>query len=159
MPESLSQLDITVLNELPEELKADILKSLPLHRASNFPGNDPSTSGKTIPCGIKDSGNPKMSLWMGTPPNWVEKFKNINCSLLNIITREYSRFGMNGLLSPALQNLNPLLSALSDLNAVVSDESLSELFELFKQYIELKVESDVEELYLCFRILGRCGSI
>ncbi|WOK95098.1 DNA repair protein REV1-like [Canna indica] len=156
MPQSLSQLDFSVLHELPEELKVGILKSLPPHRESSFLGNGPSSSGK-FPCDMKDenSGYLTTSLWTGTPPSWVQKFQHSNCFLLNIIAAQYTRSDTNGLLSLTFQSLRPFLSAFSDLSALESDEMLSSLFELFKQYIELKVESDIEELYVCFRILQR----
>ncbi|CAL9073979.1 unnamed protein product [Musa textilis] len=157
VPQSLSQLDFSVLHELPEELKIGILETLPPHRASSFPGNGSGSTRKKFPCDIKDESSEKLEifLWEGTPPSWVEKFQHSNCLLLNIIATQYSRSDMNGLLSLTLQSLSPILSTFTDLSAMESDELISSLFELFKQYIELKVKSDIEELYVCFRILRR----
>ncbi|CAL9147739.1 unnamed protein product, partial [Musa hybrid cultivar] len=157
VPQSLSQLDFSVLHELPEELKIGILGTLPPHRAASFPGNGSGSTRKKFPCDIKDENSEKLDifLWEGTPPSWVEKFQHSSCLLLNIIATQYSRSDMNGLLSLTLQSLSHILSTFTDLSAMESDELISSLFELFKQYIELKVKSDIEELYVCFRILRR----
>lgn len=157
VPQSLSQLDFSVLHELPEELKIGILEALPPHRAASFPGNGSGSTRKKFPCDIKDENSEKLDifLWEGTPPSWVEKFQHSSCLLLNIIATQYSRSDMNGLLSLTLQSLSHILSTFTDLSAMESDELISSLFELFKQYIELKVKSDIEELYVCFRILRR----
>ncbi|RZR86207.1 hypothetical protein BHM03_00013353 [Ensete ventricosum] len=159
VPQSLSQLDFSVLHELPEEMKIGILETLPPHRASSFSGNGSGSTRKKFPCDIKDENSEKVKifLWEGSPPSWVEKFQHSSCLLLNIIATQYSRSDMNGLLSLTLQSLSPILSTFTDLSAMESDELLSSLFELFKQYIELKVKSDIEELYVCFRILRRFG--
>ncbi|XP_064948778.1 DNA repair protein REV1-like [Musa acuminata AAA Group] len=157
VPQSLSQLDFSVLHELPEELKIGILEALPPHRAASFPGNGSGSTRKKFPCDIKDENSEKLDifLWEGTPPSWVEKFQHSSCLLLNIIATQYSRSDMNGLLSLTLQSFSHILSTFTDLSAMESDELISSLFDLFKQYIELKVKSDIEELYVCFRILRR----
>lgn len=158
IPQSLSQLDYSVLDQLPKELMADILSSLPPHRAPSCPGNDPSTSQKELLSERNENpGDPNMTMWMGTPPGWVKKFHCSNCLVLNTIATQFTRSDTNGLLSLTLESLSPFLSSFSDLSSVESDEMICSLVELFKQYIKLKVESDIEELYICFRILRRCS--
>ncbi|KAG6474677.1 hypothetical protein ZIOFF_068615 [Zingiber officinale] len=156
IPQSLSQLDYSVLDQLPKELKADILASLPPHRIHHYPGNDPSTSEKDMPSNPDENpGNSNMSMWMGTPPSWVEKFQHSNCFVLNIMATQFARSDTNGLLSLTLQSLSPFLPSFSDLSSMESEEMICSLVELFKQYIKLKIESDIEELYVCSRILRR----
>ncbi|XP_074591636.1 uncharacterized protein LOC141847481 [Curcuma longa] len=156
IPQSLSQLDYSVLDQLPKELKADIVASLPPHRAPSCPGNDPNTSQKDFLSDRNENpGDPNMTMWMETPPGWVKKFQCSNCLVLNTIATRFTRSDTNGLLSLALESLGPFLSSFSDLSSMESDEMICSLVELFKQYIKLKVESDIEELYICFRILRR----
>lgn len=157
MPVSLSQADFTVLQQLPEDLKLDIFELLPAHRVEN---RSSSISIGTINkfCDSKDIGNDKdfkLQFWMGNPPNWVDKFMHSGCLFLSSIANMYSTSGGTGLLSTALQSVFSFLHKLSDSSLKQWDESCSCVCELLTQYIDLKIESDIEELYVCFRLLKR----
>lgn len=163
MPSSLSQIDFSVLQQLPEEIRADVLGQIPAHRqvysnsASVASENQIESTGikideKLIPS-INGVGN--NSLWAGDPPLWVHKFKASNFSILKILAEMYYKSGSTGILSQVLQqtvstSLNP-----QNVCSESWDEAIHELSELLKQYITLMIEVDLEEIYLCFRILRR----
>ncbi|RVW61433.1 DNA repair protein REV1 [Vitis vinifera] len=95
------------------------------------------------------------NLWIGNPPQWVDKFKVSNCLLLNILAEMYYRSGSTGCLSSILQcTLSKFLLPL-DASSDGWDETISSLCDLLKQYIKIKIESDIEEIYVCFRLLKR----
>nr|XP_023919582.1 DNA repair protein REV1 isoform X1 [Quercus suber] len=165
IPSSLSQVDTTVLQQLPEELKVDILEHLPAHRMQVFSPNvllDP-TEIPLEALGTKTAENNTGSkdffldnnLWVGIPPQWVDKFKVSNCLILNILAEMYYKSGSTGNLSPILQRISSV--SLHQLNAFQDgwDEAMYILCELLKQYIKLKIELDIEEIYVCFRLLRR----
>ncbi|XP_077211592.1 DNA-directed DNA polymerase isoform X2 [Tasmannia lanceolata] len=166
MPASLSQIDISVLQELPDELKADILELLPAHRTSEHSGDTvrgyvreyPIDSIRMNNSGCSMEGFDLVSnsnLWIGNPPKWVDKFKASNCLTLNILAQFYYKSGSNGVLSSILRCIISTSPLSLDSCSEECDDALSCLCELFKQYIKLKIESDIEELYICFRLLKR----
>ncbi|KAG5548212.1 hypothetical protein RHGRI_013793 [Rhododendron griersonianum] len=111
MPSSLSQVDTSVLQQLPEELRVDILQLLPAHRQPECVSDvilDPSSKSKEL-LGLKSPENqPSVSgkeLWAGNPPEW--------------------------------------------------DDAIRCLCDLLKQYIKLRVETDIEEIYVSLRLLKR----
>ncbi|CAA6672522.1 unnamed protein product [Spirodela intermedia] len=147
MPSSLSQVDESVLRQLPEEVEMYLRDFLPAHRNSDSFGGP---SGSSInesrrQHGIKSTENFDLHLWMGKPPNWVKYFKRSSCLILNSIAEIHADTGMENLLSSTLQSL--ILS--------IPSLSVSIGCEFLRQYIELKVDTDIEELYICFRILKR----
>lgn len=165
IPSSLSQVDTAVLQQLPEELKVDILEHLPAHRMQVFSPNvllDP-TEIPLEALGTKTAENNSGSkdfvldnnLWVGIPPQWVDKFKVSNCLILNILAEMYYKSGSTGNLSPILQRISSV--SLHQLDAFQDgwDEAMYILCELLKQYIKLKIELDIEEIYVCFRLLRR----
>ncbi|KAK4563262.1 hypothetical protein RGQ29_005682 [Quercus rubra] len=165
IPSSLSQVDTSVLQQLPEELKVDILEHLPAHRMQVFSPNvllDP-TEIPLEALGTKTAENNSGSkdfvldnnLWVGIPPQWVDKFKVSNCLILNILAEMYYKSGSTGNLSPILQRISSV--SLHQLDAFQDgwDEAMYILCELLKQYIKLKIELDIEEIYVCFRLLRR----
>lgn len=166
MPLSLSQVDVTVLQQLPKELKADILGHLPEHRGQDLLSNALSRPSTEIPleslgiktteypCGSQDSVS-ENSLWAGSPPHWVLKFKISNCLILNILAEMYYVSGSGGTLSQILQRAISLPKDQLDASRVGWDEATYILCELLKQYIKLKIEFDFEEIYVCFRLLKR----
>ncbi|CAK9187090.1 unnamed protein product [Ilex paraguariensis] len=169
MPSSLSQVDISVLQQLPEELKVDILEHLPAHRRQEcmpdaslgpFMSNPQESSG--VNCTEKRTGTSNYvsssELWVGKPPRWVEKFQVSNCWILNIFAEIYYRSGSTGYLSSLLQQImsETRLSQCTSLDGW--DDAISCFCELFKQYIKLKIEEDIEEIYVCFRVLRRLTS-
>ncbi|XP_049932652.1 DNA repair protein REV1 [Nymphaea colorata] len=164
MPSSLSQVDFSVLQELPPELRHDILDFLAPQRivqvsvdADVTPGEQrypvgPETTRPGYPVVEKDGDH--LNLWKGKPPEWVEKFKESNCLILNILSEQYCRPNSDGLLSSTLHGF---ILSMSNLDICCSQwiEALPSFCELLKQYIVLKIHSDIEEIYVCFCILRR----
>ncbi|KAL0915234.1 hypothetical protein M5K25_015637 [Dendrobium thyrsiflorum] len=97
----------------------------------------------------------KINLWSGNPPKWIEKFEVSNCLILNLIAQLYTKFGTGGLLSPILQSLFSLYPVILGSGCEVPAESNFDLCELLLQYIDHKIDSDIEELYVCCRLLER----
>ncbi|OVA02038.1 DNA-repair protein [Macleaya cordata] len=164
MPASLSQVDITVLEQLPEEVKVDILESLSENRRPGCSSDSSRRLVRESPHDTKSMENIHMSglgsasgnsLWIGIPPMWVEKFKISSDLILNILAEMYYKSGSTGLLSSILQSTismhSPYLGTINDRE----DDAISSLCELLKQYIELKIQYDIEEIYICFRLLRR----
>ncbi|XP_059448274.1 DNA repair protein REV1 [Corylus avellana] len=162
MPSSLSQVDVTVLQQLPEELKADILEVLPAHRRQDVSSNvlsEVPLESKGIKTTENHSGSKDSvldnNLWAGTPPQWVDKFKVSNCLILNILAEMYYEAGSTGNLSPILQRAISVPKHQLDASQDGWDEAAHILRELLKQYIKLKIEFDIEEIYVCFCLLKR----
>ncbi|URE45778.1 impB/mucB/samB family C-terminal domain [Musa troglodytarum] len=159
MPASLSQADASVLEQLPEDVKADICGFLPVHRKIKLCKDVPF--GFDVPNSVKHS-NPwytKSYLWLGSPPFWVEKFKISNNYVLNAIAMLYAKSGKDILLSSIFQSIAPLLSSVSESSCEECDEALHSLHVVISQYIDLKIGSDVEELYNCFCFLKRFSTV
>lgn len=97
----------------------------------------------------------KINLWFGQPPKWVEMFTVSSCLLLNVVADLYVKSGRNCSLSSILQSLLSSCSPIFDWISEGWDEALPSLCELIIQYIALKIETDIEELYICFRLLKR----
>lgn len=166
MPSSLSQVDTTVLQQLPEELRVDIIEQLPAHRQQDFSINAALHSfGEHPPELLPNitSGNfwestdsvLKCNLWIGNPPKWVDEFKESKYMILKILANMYYKSGCSGNLSSILRHTILESQHLLDVNFEGWDEALGCLCELLKQYIELKIELDIEEIYICFRLLRR----
>lgn len=162
MPSSLSQVDVAVLQQLPEELKADILELLPAHRRQDGSSNALSEVPPES-LGIKTTENHSGSkdsildnnLWAGTPAQWVDKFKVSNCLILNILAEIYYESGSTENLSPILQRAISVPKHQLDASQEGWDEATQILGELLRQYIKLKIEFDIEEIYVCFCLLKR----
>lgn len=162
MPYSLSQIDVSVLHQLPEEMRADILELLPAHRKQEC--NSDLVHAKSSPQQTfdsnytKDLSGPRESIndfWLGDPPIWVEDFKKSSCLVLSVFADSYYKSGSTGQLSSILRramfDFVPSLGSTPD----GLDDAILCLCNLFKQYIKLKIETDIEEIYLCFRLLKR----
>ncbi|KAL2939188.1 DNA repair protein REV1, partial [Bienertia sinuspersici] len=164
IPSSLSQVDMSILQQLPEELRADIVGALPAHRRSNCFPVSCDISGE--PQEVRPAGDRTgftectndYDLWVGNPPCWVHKFKASNCLLLNILVEMFLRSGSSGLLSSTLQCCLSEFRTFNDATDDVDNEASYTLCELLKQYIDFKLEADIEEIYVCFRILKRLTS-
>lgn len=167
MPYSLSQIDVSVLHQLPEEMRADILELLPAHRKQEC--NTDLGSSKSCPTqsfvskntdslsGSRDSISTN-EFWLGHPPRWVENFKKSSCLVLNVFADSYFKSGSTGQLSSILQRaMSDFVPGLGSTPNGLNDAILC-FFNLFNQYIELKIETDIEEIYLCFRLLKRYAS-
>ncbi|GJM97614.1 hypothetical protein PR202_ga14551 [Eleusine coracana subsp. coracana] len=131
MPDSLSQADLTVLQELPEDVQADLFNMLPLHR----PG-DPTSSASNVcekkVCNDNEADDPK---------------------------EQHTDSSSSQPLSSILEPLASFVQLCPSSGTEEWNEALSCLSELLTQYIQLKVETDIEELYKCFCLLKRFGSV
>ncbi|KAK7253198.1 hypothetical protein RIF29_37721 [Crotalaria pallida] len=165
LPSSLSQVDASVLKQLPEDLKAVILEQLPAHRRQEFFSNAavaPLFETHQELLVIKTSENHPGSsghvlgdsLWAGNPPHWVEKFKVSTCLTLKKLAEIYYKSGSTGALSSVLLRSISEFHEL-DLAQQVSEENVNIMCELLKQYTKVKIERDIEEIYICFRLLRR----
>ncbi|KAH0977898.1 hypothetical protein GBA52_027617 [Prunus armeniaca] len=165
MPSSLSQVDTSVLQQLPEELRVDILEQLPAHRR-----HDVSSSASLGPLVEKpiesldvsngDHSGPSdpalnHTLWIGNPPGWVDEFKSSKCRVLNIIAEMYYKSGSSGNLSAILRNTILESHYPMDSSSDSWIEAVYSFSELLRQYIKSKIDSDIEEIYVCFRLLRR----
>ncbi|CAH9091138.1 unnamed protein product [Cuscuta epithymum] len=144
MPSSLSQVDTSVLQQLPEELKVDILENLPAHRTFEPPSD---TSFKCV-------DNQDNEFWVGDQPKWVDKFKVSDCEILNVLAEVYCNASPKNMLSSVLQKFLSVIYIHEEMDDRWSD-SVYCINELVKQYIVLKIETDIEEVYVCSCLLRR----
>ncbi|XP_072971771.1 DNA repair protein REV1 isoform X2 [Typha angustifolia] len=162
MPSSLSQADISVLQQLPHDVRADVLGLVPPHRKKDFIGNAlRCTSARKF---LKAEGSEtaeysRTFLLSGSPPNWVEKFRTSNCMILNIFAELYAKCRGDDLLSSIFQSMVSFLPLTPVPDTEEWDEALSYFSELLTQYTNLKIESDIEELYNCFCLLKRYSAV
>ncbi|XP_031129338.1 DNA repair protein REV1 isoform X1 [Ipomoea triloba] len=153
MPSSLSQVDTSVLQQLPEELKTDILELLPPHR-TGVPLSDASLKYVDNPDSSRDSILSN-ELWVGHPPKWVDKFIVSNCWILKIFAEAYCKAGPKNLLSSILQKFISGICVPEEVGTDGWCDAVSCMCELVKQYVELKIETDIEEVYVCSCLLRR----
>ncbi|XP_028797962.1 DNA repair protein REV1 [Neltuma alba] len=166
MPSSLSQVDASVLKQLPEDLKTDILGQLPEHRSQAFCSNSVLTplkenhlessvnTSEHHPRSSDPVSNGNESLWVGNPPHWVHKFKVSDYLVLKKLAEVYEKSGAYNSFSFVLHQSMSEFRRL-DPASESSDETINFMFELLKQYIESKIEKDIEEIYICIRLLRR----
>ncbi|KAH6813421.1 DNA-directed DNA polymerase [Perilla frutescens var. frutescens] len=149
MPSSLSQVDSSVFQQLPEELRKDIIEHLAHHQGlESMKGAFSNMADEQTEVEASDLND----LWVGYPPKWVKKFQISNCSILNYFAEVYqsgSGCGLSSLLQFMMSRIFVLTKVGTDGfgNAV--------LCELFRQYIDLKITTDVEEIYVCMCLLRR----
>ncbi|KAK3035760.1 hypothetical protein RJ639_033462 [Escallonia herrerae] len=99
MPSSLSQVDVSVLQQLPEEMKTGILGLLPAHRrpvCGSVASSDLQIAVSATSTGNQPGSRDSVSgneLWVGNPPGWVDKFKVSNCQLLRTLAKHISYQG------------------------------------------------------------------
>lgn len=166
MPSSLSQVDTSVLQQLPKELRVDIIEQLPAHRKPGLSANSslsPSSKHPLDPVDNIHSENhldltdcaSKYKLWVGNPPKWVDEFSESNCVILNVLAKMYYKSGSTGSLSSILRCTIMESRHLLDAGNESWNEALQGFSEVLKQYVNLKIELDIEELYICFRLLQR----
>ncbi|KAL6514609.1 hypothetical protein OROGR_020188 [Orobanche gracilis] len=151
LPSSLSQVDCSVLQQLPDELRKDIIELLPQHREPAFTkGSSSNVIDKQT-----ESGDTELSdLWGGSPPKWVEMFERNSCRTLNNFAK-INQSGSGDCLSSLLQRMVSGLFLPIEEAAGMSDDAVGLLCELFKQYVDLKIATDMEEIYLCICLLKR----
>jgi DNA repair protein REV1 len=94
-------------------------------------------------------------LWIGNPPRWVEEFKVSKCMILNILAEMYDKSGSSGSLSVILRST--ILESQHPLDSSSDSwiEAVYSFSELLRQYVTSKIDSDIEEIYVCFRLLRR----
>jgi DNA repair protein REV1 len=167
MPDSLSQADFAVLQELPEDVRADLFSALPLHRpgdptcsTSNVSESKPLNVGGAEDGSLNDGRandprDPRIFVPPGSLRKWIEQFRVSNCLILNVIAEQHTDPSGSRPLSAVLEPLASFLSLCPDLGSKEWNETLSCLSELLRQYIQLKVETDIEELYRCFCLMKR----
>ncbi|XP_076915898.1 DNA repair protein REV1-like [Bidens hawaiensis] len=150
MPSSLSQIDPFVLQQLPEEIRNDITGLLPAHR-------DPQTlCHDHLVHQVKPTDHSSShQLWMGNPPQWVEKFKLSDSPILRFFSDTYSGLGLTRWLSAVLLKSVAAKEVCVGESTVECDDIISGLCQLLKEYVDLKLESDLEEIHTCFRLFIR----
>uniref|UniRef100_A0A803NNP0 DNA repair protein REV1 n=1 Tax=Cannabis sativa TaxID=3483 RepID=A0A803NNP0_CANSA len=169
MPSSLSQVDASVLQQLPQELRVDILEQLPAHRLPGLPLSSSLSPNSEHPYPQKSlnidevennlESTDSMSncdLWVGSPPKWVDEFSVNNCVILNTLAEMYYKSGSNQSLSSVLRCITLECQGILDAPGYVGwQEAINKFSEVVKQYVKLKIELDIEEIYICFRLIQR----
>lgn len=145
---------VSVMQTFSEEAHLD--KSAPAQGVL-YHSTSVSDTLRNFPNHIESVGSEKykINLWSGSPPKWVEKFEVSNCFILNLIAQLYAKFGADGFLSSILQSLVSLYPLIWGSSGDELAEPRIDLCELLLQYIDHKIDSDIEELYLCCRLLER----
>lgn len=157
MPSSLSQVDKSVLQQLPEELRSDIVELLPAHRKQDS-NIGTCTENQNEAIATETDNNLLRSnkdLWIGNPPVWVNHFKSSNFLMLNTLAEMYYKSRSTGTLSSILQRTVAESCYPLDTRLEGWGDAIDSFCELLKQYIKLKLETDIEEVYVCFRLLKR----
>ncbi|KAI3695596.1 hypothetical protein L1987_78594 [Smallanthus sonchifolius] len=150
MPSSLSQIDPSVLQQLPEEIRNDITDILPAHWNPQTPSHD-HLEDQVTPTDHRSSHQ----LWAGNPPQWVEIFKSSDYQILRFFSDTYSGFGSTSGLSSVLLKSVSANEVCVGGSTIECDDIISCLCQLMKEYVDLKLESDLEEIHTCFRLLRR----
>lgn len=166
MPSSLSQVDTSVLQQLPQELRVNIIEQLPAHRKPGISANSSSgPSSKHTQDSLENINSENRlestdsasnyKLWVGNPPKWVDEFSKSNCVILNVLAKMFYKSGSPGNLSSILRYTILESQHLLDIGYESWNEALDRFSEVLKQYVKLKIEFDLEELYICFQLLRR----
>ncbi|KAK1423808.1 hypothetical protein QVD17_19117 [Tagetes erecta] len=150
MPSSLSQIDPSVLQQLPEEIRNDITDLLPAHRGPQTQSHDHPVD-QVKPTEDRSSHQ----LWVGNPPQWVEKFKSSDYQILRFFSDTYRGSRSNCGLSSVLLKSVSANEVCDGGSTIDCDDIISCLCQLMKEYVDLKVDSDLEEIHTCFRLLKR----
>ncbi|KAL0387048.1 UNVERIFIED_CONTAM: DNA repair protein REV1, partial [Sesamum radiatum] len=151
MPSSLSQVDCSVLQQLPDELRKDIIELLPPHREPEFVQG---ASSNVVDEQNEFAASDLSDLWIGSPPKWVEKFRISPCSILNNFAEMYRPVCGDGL-SSLLQRIISGLILQIEVATHEFDDAVSWISELLKQYLDLNISTDIEEIYFCICLLRR----
>jgi DNA repair protein REV1 len=153
MPNSLSQADFTVLQELPEDVKVDLFNVLPLPRSK-----DPTCSTSNVTQSKSPNGegtdDPTCHL-PGSSINWVEQLKVSSSVILNAIAEQHTYSISSEPLYSILESIASLLPLCPNSGSEEWNNTLSCLSRLLIEYIHMKVDCDIEELHNCFLLLKR----
>ena len=106
-------------------------------------------------CHENQTTRSRKELWVENPPVWVGKFKDSNCWILKILADMYYRSGSMGLLSAILQCTLSEFQLFMDASNDGWDDAISCLSDLLEQYIKLMIETDIEDIYVCFHLFRR----
>uniref|UniRef100_A0A0E0LEY1 DNA repair protein REV1 n=1 Tax=Oryza punctata TaxID=4537 RepID=A0A0E0LEY1_ORYPU len=160
MPNSLSQADFTVLQKLPEDVKADLFNVLPLHRSGDPTCSTSDVSENKFPHDGRsdDQKHPQICLLLGNSQKWIEEFRVSRCLILNVIAEQHTDSISSRPFSSVLESVISYLPLCPNSGTEEWNEAFACLSELLTQYIHQKVESDIEELHKCFRLLKRLSS-
>ncbi|KAI5064723.1 hypothetical protein GOP47_0019418 [Adiantum capillus-veneris] len=171
-PLSLSQVDMATLEELPFELRKDILRSLPPHRCSNSSEVEllgvPEQPQSILP--LAKISNPASiskdvlqldGLWCGDPPKWVLQFETMEgagTDALHLLSKAFFDCGCPKQFSCILLHAMCFHKFIV-YNGVKQDSKDSVAFrcclELFKQYLLPQVSGNLEEVFTVVRVLKR----
>ncbi|XP_070662794.1 DNA repair protein REV1 isoform X2 [Malus domestica] len=154
-----------LLNDVVPKNETSVEIRLPAHRK-----NDVSSSASLGPPAEKplellgpsnkDHSGPSdpalnHKLWIGSPPGWVDEFKYSKCMVLNVFAELYYKSGSSQNLSTILRNTILESQHPPDPSSDSWIEAVYSFSELLREYINLKIDSDIEEIYVCFRLLRR----
>lgn len=184
MPSSFTQVDIDVLNELPDDLKREVMQTFSAHAPSSRaqsmhilsgPPHVVSTSARSLealrpleetakqaerqePLEMEPSKSDNMhcDLWSGSPPKWVAIFEDesVACSAMLQFIASQYHDGQPRL-SEILLSLVSSISSLPSENVYQYDTVAELCIEWVRQYSELKAPWDLEEIHTVLRLIKR----
>ncbi|KAI7992717.1 DNA repair protein REV1 [Camellia lanceoleosa] len=141
MPSSLSQVDISVLHQLPKELRVDIFEVFPAHRRPECTSDaalGPTSKSEESPCLKCPEKRPGSMNSVSRNELWLEIHQSSKGRLSSILQCTLSESELH-----------------SDASNDGWDDAIGCLCDLLRQYIRLQIETDIEEIYVCFRLLRR----
>ncbi|KAK9053446.1 hypothetical protein SSX86_030080 [Deinandra increscens subsp. villosa] len=150
MPSASSHIDPSIIQELPEEIKNGITNLFPAHSAPQIRSHDHLVD-QVKPTDHSSSHQ----LWVGNSPQWVEKFKSSDSQILRFFSDMYSGVGSTHRLSSVLLKSFSANEACLGGKTTECDDTVRCLCQLLKDYVDLELESDLEEIHTCFRLLQR----
>ncbi|MCO5551215.1 hypothetical protein L7F22_004714 [Adiantum nelumboides] len=175
VPLSLSQVDMATLEELPCELRKDILRCLPPHRCSNSSSlrevelwGVPEQPQSTLPLAkisnLSTVFNDVLQLdglWYGDPPKWVLQFQTMEgggTDILHFLSKAFIDCGCPKQFSCVLLYTISFHKFIvyTDVEQGGNDSVASRCcLELIKQYLLPQVAYNLEEVFTAVRILKR----
>ncbi|KAM7252192.1 hypothetical protein ACFE04_024075 [Oxalis oulophora] len=158
---SLNDVDASVLQQLAEEVR-ELLPTNNQKECRAIVGSSPPVeTEKPMDYRITEVKSGSINcdkLWIGEPPQWVDKFKTSDFLILNHFAKLYYKAGPGHYLSSILQRMVSESFDLWETSCHGWDEAVQSFSELLKQFIKLQIETNLEEIYVCFRILRRLMS-
>ncbi|MCO5607190.1 hypothetical protein L7F22_061383 [Adiantum nelumboides] len=175
VPLSLSQVDMATLEELPCELRKDILRCLPPHRCSDSSSlrevellGVPEQPQSTLPLAkisnLSTVSNDVLQLnglWYGDPPKWVLQFQTMEgggTDILHFLSKAFIDCGCPKQFSCVLLYATSFHKFIvyTDVEQGGNDSVASRFcLELIKQYLLPQVAYNLEEVFTAIRILKR----
>ncbi|KAH6558045.1 hypothetical protein KP509_1Z081200 [Ceratopteris richardii] len=174
---SLSQVDIATLEELPYDVREDILRSLKTHKSNALElvtevvENSNESDKQELLLSGGSSGllhchqeAQLVGLWDGDPPKWIELSKNLQgagAAFLQHISKAFYAHEHPESLSCILRDAMHLREFLMPMHLDQAwEESMSFrcCLELFKQYLLSKISDDLEEVYIILHTVKRLAT-